>query len=150
MQRLSVAGLLLVLLALAVTSDCVRGADDKIGTTDSANQVTTTIVQPSTSGGVSASVVEVVRSSHRRELKRVKRAASGSGCGEGTGVCQYSGNPGCSPASVYCGGACCIDNHEYPCCGGVMCCKAGGCYKNSHGNWSCCPIGKKACGTKCC
>ncbi|GJP51195.1 hypothetical protein CLOM_g10357 [Closterium sp. NIES-68] len=74
----------------------------------------------------------------------------------GTGVCAMSGYPGCQKPRVYCGGACCIDTHEYSCCGGIMCCKVGACFRNvTTRTWGCCPIGSKACGgpkpgSRCC
>ncbi|CAI5474349.1 unnamed protein product [Closterium sp. Yama58-4] len=99
--------------------------------------------------GASAIVVEAPSrevQAHRRELKKTRVKS----CGEGSGICPFSGVAGCSVPDVFCGGACCTDSAEYPCCGGVMCCKKGGCYQNKRGQWGCCPIGKKACGRKCC
>ncbi|CAI7841090.1 unnamed protein product [Closterium sp. NIES-53] len=73
-----------------------------------------------------------------------------------TGVCAMAGYPGCQKPRIYCSGACCIDTHEYSCCGGIMCCKVGACFRNvTTRTWGCCPIGFKACGgpkpgSRCC
>ncbi|GJP37001.1 hypothetical protein CLOM_g10349 [Closterium sp. NIES-68] len=69
--------------------------------------------------------------SYKPKHKKRRNAA-----GDGTGVCPYSGKKGPSPASEYCGGACCI-SPEYPCCGGDKCCKKGGCCQKN-GQFVCC------------
>ncbi|CAI7894499.1 unnamed protein product [Closterium sp. NIES-53] len=68
--------------------------------------------------GASAIVVEVPSrevQAHRRVLKKIKVQ---QGCGQGSGICPYSGVAGCSAPDVFCSGACCTDSAEYPCCGG--------------------------------
>ncbi|CAI7798043.1 unnamed protein product [Closterium sp. NIES-53] len=68
--------------------------------------------------------------SSRRSL-----AAKKLQCPSGAGVCPYRSVTTCSQPSIYCSGACCTNNVEYPCCGGTMCCKAGGCMKKHNGSY---------------
>ncbi|GJP39154.1 hypothetical protein CLOM_g1854 [Closterium sp. NIES-68] len=93
-----------------------------------------------------ATASEALEGASRRSLA-VKKLQ----CPSGAGICPYRSLTTCSQASIYCSGACCINNVEYPCCGGSMCCRAGGCMRKKNGSYACCPIGTKACGIgKCC